>query len=945
MTTLRICLVITLLAAMLAGARDAAAVGEQNGRIKGTITEPQSGIGLPGVTVTARSPALIGGARTVGTNDEGRYEMVNLPPGLYTVEISYAGAKPMVRQVVVRQGETAPLNLIWTPEETGVETITVSEPRPIAKPDSAEVGTSLTADTMSRIPTDRTYQGVALFVPGVTDSGDGNPNIRGGLELHNRYLVDGLDITDPVTGTFSANITFDALGSVQVLTGGMEAQYNSLGGVINVITNGGSDEFHANASMYVNHQKLTANDPFGPNLYDARQPFNDIKLGPNASYQANFNVGGPILAKRLWYNVSYELDYTSFSTLPGPPLGVPPYNIQHPPRTFLGHLGRVKLTWAPATNHRISLSTSADPAHIDNVAGGEKNSRLGIAEDRQNQGGFFSILSWDWFLTPNLETNLQAGFQVNTIEGGPQGRLGSIDFTGCDQFNKALNCTYNPNQPQHTNLVDNTVWYQGGSYDKDARYTVQVDPSVTMRGRAGGFHDVKAGVQTRFNYRTEHFETPGGAIFTDNTDAQIPLEGGLCDPKIGLGCFRRTDIPSYDVHQRGYSAGFYLQDRWWTPLTWLTVVPGIRFDYGHTSDRNGNTVSSLFGIGPRLGLVADITRDGRNVFSVSYGRANEVLSLLPVAYFDGAETAVTTTNEWVEKDHDFTKLITKTGGAGGVLIDKNLTTPHSDEVILNARRQVFTSTLLGATYTWKRLSNYWDQIEINQIWDPSGSRVIDYVDPSKVGQAVFLYSTPSGNHRTYQGVDLYVEGRPTRNWDVTGSYTLSWTYGPGTTEFQQISAFSQFANPRTARYFDGFTLEDVRHNLKGFAAYRIGPVNIGAAFNYQTGAPRTKRFFSAQDGDYTRYRSPLGTEPGSGNDPKQISEFRLPDFLSTDLRVTVNVLPASLGQRLTLIADVFNVFNNRTATAVTTADLQDRFGQVASRQGPLSLQLAINYVY
>jgi len=106
------------------GARDAGAVGEQNGRIKGTVSEAQSGIALPGVTVTAHSPSLIGGPRTVGTTDGGRYEIVNLPPGAYTVEISYAGAKPMLRQVVIRPGETAPLiftafgNTFWSVSPT-----------------------------------------------------------------------------------------------------------------------------------------------------------------------------------------------------------------------------------------------------------------------------------------------------------------------------------------------------------------------------------------------------------------------------------------------------------------------------------------------------------------------------------------------------------------------------------------------------------------------------------------------------------------------------------------------------------------------------------------------------------------------------------------------------------------------------------------------------------
>src|SRR5436853_174867 len=104
----RLALVLTLALSM--GGR-AYALGEQNGRIKGTISEAQTQAPVPGATVTVRGPALIGGPRSVTTSDDGSYELVELPPGRYDVEISYSGVKPMKRRIVVRQGETAPLNV------------------------------------------------------------------------------------------------------------------------------------------------------------------------------------------------------------------------------------------------------------------------------------------------------------------------------------------------------------------------------------------------------------------------------------------------------------------------------------------------------------------------------------------------------------------------------------------------------------------------------------------------------------------------------------------------------------------------------------------------------------------------------------------------------------------------------------------------------------------
>jgi hypothetical protein len=766
---------------------------------------------------------------------------------------------------VVRQGETAPLNVAWSVEAAGAETVSVVEPRPITRPDTAQTGTVLSSDTLNRIPTGRSYQGAAQLVPGV--SGGANPNIKGGLLIQNRYLIDGLDITDPVTGTFSTNLNFDSIGSVQVITGGMPAEYNSLGGVINVITLAGSDELHASASIYANHHKLSASDNYGPNLYDGRQPWNEAEVGPTQSYQVSVNVGGPVVRKRLWYNATYELRLAESSALRGPPLGAPPYNIQHPSSTSQVHLMRLKLTYLPSAAHRLTLSANADPGFFNNDGAGEKNSYLGVAERRQNQGGVFAIAGWEWFLRPGLTTALQAGFQASNIEGGPQGRLGTIGTAGCEQFTRMDNCTYDPNRPRHINLVDNTAWYQGTSYQDDSRYTVQIDPSVSVRGTALGFHDAKAGVQSRLNHRTRYAEIPAGSVFRDRTDPPLPLEAGLCDPKTGVGCYRRVDTPPFDVAESAYGVGLYVQDRWWTPARWLTVEPGLRFDYGHTEDRKGRTVSDLWGLGPRLGLIADVTQDARTIVSVYYGRSNEVLSLLPASNIDAVEASVSTEWEWDPMTSDFTRLVRRSGGEGGLIVDDDLTTPHTDEVTVSARRQVFTSTVAGVEYTYKRISNIWDAIEVNQIWDPTGSRVVGWVDPAKPDQEVYLFTTPDENHRTYQGIDLIIEGRPSPSWDLAGGYTLSWTYGPGVTEFGQISSISQGDNPRNRRYFDGFLPEDARHRFRSYAAYRWRRLNLGGYLVYTTGGPLTKVYWSPQAGGYARYRSPFGTEPGDGNNP------------------------------------------------------------------------------
>src|SRR5205814_5412035 len=270
------------------------------------------------------------------------------------------------------------VNVAWSAESGTTEAVSVVERTPLTRPDSTQSGSLLRYQSLSKLPTRRSYQDVTQQVAGVAPDANprnSNPLIKGGLNLHNHYLVDGLDVTDPVTGTFSSNLSFDATEAVDVLTSGMEAQYNSLGGVINVITLSGSDETHVNASVYGSLPQLAAKGNYGSAVYDGVQPFNHSPIADNQAFQLSLTAGGPIIKQRLWVSGSYELRLTEQSVVKAPPLGVPvpggmpPLSIQHPPFTTIEHLARLKLTYAPNAKHRINFSANADPGSLNNGSG------------------------------------------------------------------------------------------------------------------------------------------------------------------------------------------------------------------------------------------------------------------------------------------------------------------------------------------------------------------------------------------------------------------------------------------------------------------------------------------------------------------------------------------------------------------------------------------------
>jgi hypothetical protein len=227
------------------------------------------------------------------------------------------------------------------------------------------------------------------------------------------------------------------------------------------------------------------------------------------------------------------------------------------------------------------------------------------------------------------------------------------------------------------------------------------------------------------------------------------------------------------------------------------------------------------------------------------------------------------------------------------------------------------------------------------VWDPTGERVVRYVDG--MPHQVQYFFTPDANFHYYQGIDFIAEGHPSDNWYLQGNYTLSWTYGPGVTELQQNQPQSPFYNPRQAKFYYGFQPQDQRHQLKINASYNFHGLLLGAVFNYASGPPRTKQYFNAKDQTATDYRSPQGTEPGTGNSVAQTAEFRLPDIFTVDVRLGFDFYELTK-QHIVVLADIFNLFNYRPATAINAVD--PNFGQVTARGIlPLRAQLAVNYIY
>ena len=206
---------------------------QQTGTIKG-VTLDDGGLEIPGVTITISSDNLIGGAQQKITDDQGRFFFTKLPAGIYLVRAEMPGfATKEYPNIQVLIGKTVPLTIEMVVQSAELEII-VEEERPAIDTEQVARSTVLTKDFLERVPTGRDYLQALQAAPGVI--GTGNANMAGAAYNENTYMIDGINVTDPVTGTFSLNFNFDAIEQLEVITGAFDAEYpTNLGGIVNKI--------------------------------------------------------------------------------------------------------------------------------------------------------------------------------------------------------------------------------------------------------------------------------------------------------------------------------------------------------------------------------------------------------------------------------------------------------------------------------------------------------------------------------------------------------------------------------------------------------------------------------------------------------------------------------------------------------------------------------------
>ena len=226
------------------------------GRINGRVVDSQGGP-LPGVSVTATSPKLIGQASAV-TDEAGVYRLMALPSGTYEITFTLQGFKTLIRKgILLELSQILSLN-VTLEDATIEEQVTVVGQSPLIDVKSTVKGQVMTKETFLTLPRGRSFDSLISTIPGVQkESNTAGLSVDGATGPENMFYVDGADISDFHYGGDPQNIVLELLEEVKVTASDYNAEYGgSMGGVVNVITRAGSNDFHGEImAFYENNQQ------------------------------------------------------------------------------------------------------------------------------------------------------------------------------------------------------------------------------------------------------------------------------------------------------------------------------------------------------------------------------------------------------------------------------------------------------------------------------------------------------------------------------------------------------------------------------------------------------------------------------------------------------------------------------------------------------------------
>ena len=875
------------------------------GRIAGVVVDDE-GSPLPGVTIEASSPSLMG-RQTVVTSEKGAYRLANLSPGVYQVSFALPGFQTVERKDLrVTINATVSLDISMRPA-TLAETVEVTAQVPVIDVTSSGMSTTFTSESISNLPAGRhSFADIIKQVPGMLaqdESGELRWSFAGSGVQGNAIYYDGVDQSSPELGIPWTNPGQDIFEEVDVSGVGVPAEYGLItGAVINIVTKSGGNTFEGAVSHYGQYDFLTGDNNPDPEVASFKRFYR---------YDQSFTLGGPVAKDKLWFFGNYTMRRSKES----PWQSDPDYA-----RTDKHDEAFFKLTSNIANKHKLVVSFA-----FENEDYGEVPDQWNPIETliKEICKTYTWNLRYTWLVSSNSFFDIKyAGWyspdEWNVPVGGADINLrGHIDdATGVRSV-----------APEWS-----TVWYID-THQVNAGFSHFADDFL------GGDHDFKIGAQyTRGGLEAKTGYCGGGTYIDYYGEPyllyvqQQYMYGGIVnrvgfffDDSIRIGKRLTLNLGvRYDHQQADYPA-FPRLDGW-----------------NETSEK-APAIEDLITWGvvsPRIGLAFQLTTDGKTLLKAHYGRYHDALHIGNFAV-PGPGVTDWFGYEWVDGNWELFDFVP---GEVGYIMDPDIKNPYADQLFVGLERELFPDFSLRADYLYKKekLSIGFEgrnatYEQVQRVSADNGQTYTVFNRTSPPGVEETWQTNPPGYGQTYSGFILSFDKRYSRNWMMSASIT--WSHSQGLT----LNAH-QTRQDQLAEYASGFGVDpnqlinaegDLQHDKRWVAKLTGGynfpwDIFFGVYFTYQAGRPRPTfvRISDLEQGRTTILAEPRG-------------DVRYPAFYTLSLRVQKQfALAKSL--RLKVMLDVFNSTNDDTFRSwYSNNRWYDTFNQKWGLPDPRSVQLGL----
>src|SRR5438477_1164174 len=314
--------------------------------LSGVVTDPQ-GLAVKSATITVINNAT-GAQRSVVTDDAGHYVFVGLPPGSYKMTVDGGpGFKALTNQdLVVTVGQDANYNPKL--EIGGVQqTVTVSSQIATVETSKSEVSQTVDQRRIDNLPINgRNYINFALtnsqttrdVSPTIGPAPNSGLNVSGARGRSNMVTVDGADAVDNSVNGIRATISQEGVQEFQLILSNYNAEYGrATGGVINIISKNGGNDFHGDAFGYFRNKSFQARNAFSGQVDPATGDLEPVKQA-YTRVQTGLTIGGPIKRDKTFFFGSYEYtqrEETGFSSIGIDNFGLKTFQIPVSPTTLV----------------------------------------------------------------------------------------------------------------------------------------------------------------------------------------------------------------------------------------------------------------------------------------------------------------------------------------------------------------------------------------------------------------------------------------------------------------------------------------------------------------------------------------------------------------------------------------------------------------------------------